>query len=476
MAIADIRRKPGFLDRFAKPLSDKPLAAWRLAAFALPSLPLAALHMPITIYLPAFYTQEMGIGMAMFGFIYGATKIWDVFTDPLIGIISDRYPTRFGRRRHWLVLSVPILMIGTVLVMMPQYVVGDHATPLYLLASFLLLYVGFTFATVAQTAWAAELSADYHERSRIMGWREIVMSLGMFTVLSVPFVIEWFGDATDTGGKVEAMGWYGIVLIPITVFIAVTVVGERRTSPPKVIGYREAFMALVKNPHLLRIAGTDILLATPMAILGALFVFFIKYVVQAEVYTIVMVLAFYVGHVIAVPIWMKLGRYISKHRAVGFNIFGFGICMFCFFFVGKGGEILFATISFISALLFGGASFLLRSITADITDYDNLKSGSQRTGLLYSVLAMTAKTGPALAIFVTFPLLAVLGFDPAVGDPSPEAIAALRYVFVLLPVGALVGASILIFGFELDETAQRELRRQIDERDENRANGLDFDS
>ena len=96
----------------------------KLAAYSAPALPIAALATPLAIYAPPFYAGDMGLGLATVGAIFMAARFWDLFTDPLMGVISDRFPSRWGRRRHWMVLSVPVLMAAAVLVMFPNLFAG----------------------------------------------------------------------------------------------------------------------------------------------------------------------------------------------------------------------------------------------------------------------------------------------------------------------------------------------------------------
>ena len=63
--------------------------------------------------------MEMGLGLTAVGAVFMLSRIWDVVTDPLTGYITDRFSSRYGRRRHWLVLSVPVLMLSVTMVFMP---------------------------------------------------------------------------------------------------------------------------------------------------------------------------------------------------------------------------------------------------------------------------------------------------------------------------------------------------------------------
>jgi len=61
----------------------------------------------------------MGLSLALVGTIFMVARFWDIFTDPVLGILSDRFPSHWGRRRHWIVLSAPILMIASYMLFMP---------------------------------------------------------------------------------------------------------------------------------------------------------------------------------------------------------------------------------------------------------------------------------------------------------------------------------------------------------------------
>ena len=83
-----------------------------MLAYGCPGLPLAALGLPLYVYLPGFYAEQLGLGLSAVGAVLLIARLFDVVSDPIVGAISDRYHIRQTRRKALMVLGVPILMLG----------------------------------------------------------------------------------------------------------------------------------------------------------------------------------------------------------------------------------------------------------------------------------------------------------------------------------------------------------------------------
>ena len=199
----------------------------QIGAFGLPSIPISALGLPIVVYLPPFYGHDMGLSLTVVGTVFMMARFWDVFTDPVLGMVSDRFPSRWGRRRHWIVIAAPLLMLSAYMLFMPE----PPVTWMYLAGWMFFLYIGWTLITISHMSWGAELSTDYDERSTIQGVREFLLIFGMFTVLALPAIIENTTNGAGGPEKVAAMGWFIIILLPITVGLAVWFAPEYPSAP-----------------------------------------------------------------------------------------------------------------------------------------------------------------------------------------------------------------------------------------------------
>lgn len=440
-------------------MAEARLSAWKLSAFSGPAIPIAALGLPIGVYLPHFYAGPMELGLATVGTIFMLARFWDVITDPAMGVLSDKFPSRWGRRRHWIVLSVPITALAAYYVFIPTAPV----TPAYLFFWMFVLYVGWTMLTISHMAWAAELSDDYNERSRVQAFREAFQILGVPLVLMLPAIIETMGAENMESVRVEAMGWFIIVLLPLTVFLNLRFVGERPSRPQPHVSLRDAFLPLLKNKALRLIVVADFASGFSAASLASLFIYEVTHVWQLKSFASLLMLLYFFAGLGFIPLVLKLSYRFGKHHTlVGTSLFNA-----CFapvlFLIPPGNIYVAAAVLVFLGVNVGSATILYRSIMADVADIDELETGQRRTGLFYSMLTLTQKVGGAVAVGIVFWTLALIGFNPR-GDNSAHAISGLSIVFVAVPVICNFLVAAIMWKFPIGLKEQQALREKLEER------------
>ena len=148
-------------------------------------------------------------------------------------------------------------MLGVLLVFVIPY--PNLVTPYYLIGSMLVFYVGATMYTISHYAWGAEMSRDYHERSRITGFIQLALLVGNLTVLLPPAYME-FVVGEPAGGRVAVMafGIYVLILLPLATAVAVSLVPERKTAPAPQISFWRGAKIVLQNVHMRRILLADI--------------------------------------------------------------------------------------------------------------------------------------------------------------------------------------------------------------------------
>ncbi len=438
-------------------MKPAPLSVPTLIAFASPAAPISALGLPLVVYLPPFYAEEMGIGLSLVGTVFMMTRLWDVITDPLLGVVSDRSRTRFGRRRPWLVASVPLVLIAVWQIFMPN----PPVSWIYLLGWMIFLYVGWTLLTISHMSWGAELTPDYDERSRVQAAREIALLLGMVAVLALPAVLEQVDPTSTRAGRLAAMGWFIIICLPLTVGWAVTKAPEREAPESPALGWRRAARLLAGNAALRRVLLMDALSGIGGGIISSLFLFLADDFLELSNWASFLLLVYFISGVSFIAPMVRLSYALGKHRTLAFSSIFTVLTLPVMMLIPPGNLWWAAAFCVLVGINLGVGPFLFRSIMADVADQDRVESGAQRTGLYYSLLTMTNKVGYAVSIGVVYPALDWIGYAPG-KENSSEAIAGLAAMFVWPPLVLFCCVAWLMWNFPIDRIKQAELRRQIE--------------
>jgi glycoside/pentoside/hexuronide:cation symporter, GPH family len=426
----------------------------RLLAYGALGFPLAALNLPLYVYLPAFYAEEIGIGLATVGTVLLIARVLDTMTDPLIGELSDRLPTRIGRRRPWLVAALPLLLLATWMLFLPRSDVGAG----HLLLWSILAYVAWTAMLLPYAAWGAELSGDYHERSRITAAREGFVVLGILFAAALPALLGL--EADDQGAVLAALAWIMLLVLPVTMLILLVGVPEPSTPRPARLSLGRGLTIALRNQAFIRLVMAYLLNGIANGLPATLFLLFVADGLALPELTGLLLLLYFASGFAAIPFWLWLSRRIGKHRA-----WSAAMLWACAVFVwvpllGPGDLWPFFMICLLSGLSLGADLVLPASIQADVVDLDRLQTGQQRTGLFFAVWSMSTKLALALAVGLAFPVLALAEFAPGAAN-TPGALTTLAVLYGLAPVLIKLAATALVWNFPITAAAQANLRRRI---------------
>jgi len=433
-------------------------SSWTLAAWAAPTLPLAALGLPLVVYLPEYYVAELGLSLSVVGAAFLLVRVADILLDPILGGLMDRTRSRWGRFRPWLAAGTPLLMAASYALFMAR----PGVSPLYLWGWLVVCYLGYSMAVLSQTAWGATLSTDYSQRSRIYGWWSAGNVVGMILVLLLPPILALVFKGDHAAG-VQAMGWFIIVMLPATFALALARVGE--TTAPTLrprAGLRE-YWGLMKRASVRRLLVADLLMGVAPGITGALFFFFFERIKGFDKTTAgLLLLVYFIAALAGAPLWPLLAKKIGKHHALAVAAVLYAVFQVAAVLTPARNVPIGLLVLVMNGLPYSAAPLLVRAMMADIGDEERLATGVDRTGLLYAIVNGTVKLGFALAIGV-FLLLAQMGFDPKVPSAAGDAALVALYAYAPAVLGVLVSA--IMLRYPLDAARHAEIRRQLEARD-----------
>lgn len=437
-----------------------------LVAYAAPALPLALLGITFYVFLPKFYADVIGVDLGVLGAVVLASRMWDAVTDPVLGTLSDRTASRWGRRRPWMAASiVPLAATFTLLLTPPE---TPHAAVTRLTVLTVVFFLAWTVLAVPYEALGAEISMAYDERTRLLGAREGTVVLGTLLAALIPVALAaiagYGSDASGQRAMLASLAWgYGAVLVAAVAWCLAAVperpwAAAQRPSGQFVGQYREL---LGNRPfRILLVAYT---VSSFGATLPATLIFFYtEHVLGSDRGPLFLVEYLAVGFAL-LPAWVWLARKWEKRNAwlaaVAVNTGAFAGVLA----LGRGDESMFAVLTAISAIGLGGTVALPPAMQADVIDLDELEHGTRREGAFVGFWSVAKKLAAALGAGVALPIVDAAGYVP--GGPQPaSAVTALSVLYAGVPCLCSAAAFLIAVRYTLDRAEHARIRAAIDAR------------
>ncbi|HBF63690.1 MAG TPA: MFS transporter [Gammaproteobacteria bacterium] len=473
----------------------KPIPRATIYAHGSLGMPMAVYGYPLAIWLAPHYSGVIGLDLATVGLILMIARLTDVVTDPLIGELSDRWRTPFGRRKHWLIIGTPVMLLGIYKLFIPAPDVGL----LYMLVWLTVFFLGSTMIALPHRAWGAELSTDYHQRSRVTAGREIYVLAGLLLAATVPLVVEVTADGGDSVvavfGKIwtDATGAFtgeimnavpvdrGTLTGPVLYWLALVVIGMLPVAaaicffmvkePPiqaavAKVSLKESLGHLMKNGPMVRVLIIVLLVQFGEAFRNAVSLFFIADIVGVP--TIGAAYFFYfIAGLAAIPFWLFLGKKFGKHKAFMMTLITVACVSAANFLLVEGDYFVFFLLFIVKGFCFGGLQFLPLAMLADVVDVDSARTGGKRAGSYFAILGISEKLAIACGTGFSYYIVGRLGFDPALGveGSTDLGVLTLRLVYCFGPVLFYGLAMKLIWNYPLTPARHARLRDTIARRE-----------
>jgi GPH family glycoside/pentoside/hexuronide:cation symporter len=437
---------------------DPAIGFWPIVAFGSVQLPLGTIGLPIAIYLAPLYSGQLDLSLQMIGVALIIARLSDFITDPIIGILSDRWRPAIGRRRVWLIFGTVVMMAGVYLLFRPS----PGVDILYFLLAVSLVYLGFTLIQLPCNAWAGELSSDYDMRTRISSVSQFFSILGLIISTLIPAYVLMQPGATSAD-VMASISIFLFLALPICSGIAFFVVPEPASPIRKVpFDLRAAFRMLASNRAFLLITAVVLIATVGEVFRQTITIFFARDVVGVANIGIVYFLYFLTALAL-VPFWVWLARRIEKHRALTLALVIVALTNALMFFVPPGGTIIFTALFLLKGTCYGGVLILPNAMVADTVDIDTADSLDRQQGLFFAAIAMVQKMGYALGAGLPLLILGAVGYASA-GETRAEPLLALTISYSFIPCTLVLIAAALAWRYSLTADRHRAIRADIDAR------------
>lgn len=429
--------------------------------------PLAMLGYPLGVWLPRAYATDVGVSLAAIGAVISAAAVFDAVTDPAMGFASDRYRTAWGRRKTWVFGGTPLLTVAVWMLLNPP----PDSTLAYLAFWYIFLRVGSTLVGVPYGAWGAELSNDYHTRTRIQSAREKFVVLGLIGAAMVPAAIESFSGATNATTVLRSYGWLVVFLLPsVTILVLARVPEPAPSAREGQTGFRESLALIWRNKLFRTVIAIELLIAGGEAFRNTLSLFFMQDVIGVEKVGSLYLLYFTFG-LLAIPFWDALARRFGKHRSLAGAMILVSAVSVGIFFLKRGQLVPFSVLFALKGFCFGAFAYLPRAMLADVVDIDTARSGDARTGSYFAVLGFMTKCAASFG-GLSLPILALVGYDASADVANgPRELLWLGALYALIPTSVFGLALYLSWTWPLTSARHARLRAQLERRQARAARG-----
>ncbi len=429
----------------------------RLIAYALIEFPVGGAMNATSLFL-GFHYATLGVNLAEIGVIMMLARLLDVLIDPAVGLMSDRTRSKWGRRKVWVIAGAPVFVLACWNLFVPPPDVSAG----YFAGWLVLFWLGFSMINIPYYAWGAELSPDYHERTRITTWRTIFGTLGSFAFLLIPAVRQQiFGVGGQPGEVLSIIATISLITIPAFVAFAAASVPDRGMAlGTQHVPIMRGIRVMSRNGPFLRLLAAFTIVGLGPVLQGAMFPFFMQHVVGDTTSGPKILLIYYPTVAFGILLWAALARRIDKHRAWMVGMTLMAVVTVSYMLVGEGDIWLMVTILALSGIGSGALSALPASMKADVVDLDAIESGEDRAGLFFATWSLAVKFIAAVGQGLAFTTLAWIGFD-AKGSNGPDEVLGLRIFYSGGPMVLYVIAMIIVSGYPITASRHAELRKEL---------------
>lgn len=428
------------------------------------------------LYWLFFIVSVVGVDIKLAGLAFIIGRIWDAVNDPLIGILSDRLRTRWGRRRPFLLLGALPFGLGFWLMFSGSPFDSQLGSAFYYAAVFILYDTAYTIVNAPYVALTPELTEDYDERSSLAGWRmanSILASLitaALFKLLAEKVFAGWFSGplALRHGYAVSGALWGLIIVVaPLLVFLVIREPARPPDNDP--LDFWQTLKDVLANRPFRIGAAIYLLTFTAADIVTTVFVWFLVYYLRfPPPFDSILLAAVLSVAFLTMPLTVWLMRRLGKTQTyIGVMSLWIGV-MTLISFIPPGAAGLTLLAALLAGFGYGAANVIPWAMVADVVEEDELRTGKRREGVYSGYLVTFRKIATAIAIAAVTQALAAAGFVAGTGNAfdaqPPRAILTLRLCISVAPAALLLLSIWAAARYPLTREAHADLRRRLAER------------
>lgn len=420
----------------------------------------------LALYLTWFYTDVYGLDAGIVGTLFLVIRIFDAFSDPVMGAICDRTRTRWGKFRPWLLwMAVPFGLGAVLMFTTPDLCMNGKI--IYAWVTYLVMSLIYTAINIPYCSVAGVITLNQKERLGCLSWRFFLNGLATLIVSSsILPLTDWLGDGNRASGFQLTMMIMGGAATLMFLF-CFSSIKERVVSIKTNDSLRKDLNDIIKNDQWLLMITITFLNVFPAFIRGAVTIYYATYVMQASVGFITFFMALGVacnmlGSVIAKPLTDRFDK-VKLFRIINIIL---GILSFALWFVDPHSLTLLLTLFIVINILHLIQSGpILWAMMSDVDDYGDWKFGKRLTGISFAGNLFMLKMGLAVAGAIVAWILSWTGYVANQAQQNPQTLQGIIMMFSLLPMVSYFFSAWIVRYFKLNQTFLEKIKVDLAKRE-----------
>lgn len=404
-------------------------------------------------FLMIFYTDVFGISMSAVATLMLFSRFWDAINDPIIGGLSDKTHTRWGRYRPWLLFAAPLTALVLILTFWAHPDWSQTHKIIYMAVTYCILVLGYTCVNIPYGTLCGAMTQNMTERAQINTSRSVsaMIAIGIINIITIP-LIEWLGNGNARQGYLLIAILYGTIFAVCHIFCFAKTKEVVEVPVAQKIPLRLQLQAVAKNkPYLLALLG-QVLFGFILYGRNADLLYYFTYAENDAVLFTYYSMAIIIPSIIGAACFPKVFQLTSnKGWAASVFAFGTGITIIAlFFFSPVTSPIPFYLFAALSQFFFSGFNTAIYAIIPDCVEYGEWRTGIRNDGFQYAFISLGNKIGMALGTALLALSLGWAGYE-ANTTQNEAVVAIMRHSFSTIPGILWVVTALALFFYKLDK-------------------------
>lgn len=417
-------------------------------------------------FLMIFYTDVFGISMSAVAALMLFSRFWDAINDPIVGGLTDRTNTRWGRYRPWLLIAAPLTAVVLIASFWAHPDWNDTAKIVYMIITYCILVLGYTCVNIPYGTLCGAMTQNIEERAKINTFRSVsaMIAIGVINIITIPLISK-LGNGSDQQGYLLVAILYGIIFALCHIFCFAKTKEAVTVPEKKKIPIKLQIKTVAQNkPYLLALIG-QFLFGVTLYGRNADALYYFKYVEGSETlfstYSLVIIIPSIIGAGLF-QILFKLTE--NKGRTASILAFCTGVSMLSLYlFSPVESAVAFYIFSGLTQFFFAGFNTAIYAIIPDCVEYGEWKTGIRNDGFQYAFISLGNKIGMAIGTSVLAAALSCAGFEANIKQ-NEAVLSIMKHSFSTIPGVLWIITAVVLFFYRLNKKSYNKIVDEIKER------------